>query len=256
MPLMVSPLRRFPPPSLPPGERVYAIGDVHGRLDLLAVLVEQIAADDAARGAATTHVLLLGDLIDRGRDSAAVVRRIMAGDRRFASFGALKGNHEASLLSVLEGDTRWLESWLTYGGRATLVSWGVAGAVIDNGEPAEIAAAAACAVPPAEWRWLAGLPSSQRHGDYFFAHAGIRPGIPIAVQTDADLLWIRHEFLADARDHGACIVHGHTISPEPESRGNRIGIDTGAYRTGTLTAVGLEADRRWFLATGAERAAA
>nr|WP_299598635.1 metallophosphoesterase family protein [Sphingomonas bacterium] len=253
---MLSLFRRPFKPALPPGQRVYAIGDVHGRLDLLETLLGRIHEDDATRGAAETHILLLGDMIDRGPDSAGVVRRVMAGDPRFASLGAVKGNHEASLLSVLEGDTRWLESWLGYGGRAALHSWGVARAVLDDGEADEIVAAAVQAVPHAEQMWLADLPTSCRHGDYVFVHAGIRPGVPITAQSDADLLWIRHEFLSDKRDHGACIVHGHTISRDPELRPNRIGIDTGAYMSGTLTAVGLEGGEQWFLATGPAAAAA
>jgi serine/threonine protein phosphatase 1 len=235
---------------------MYAIGDVHGRLDLLESLLDRIHADDAARDPAETHVLLLGDMIDRGPDSAGVVRRVMGGDARFASLAAVRGNHEASLLSVLDGDTHWLESWLCYGGRAALRSWGVPRLVLDDGEPEEIVEAAIRAVPESEWLWLADLPTSRRRGDYLFVHAGIRPGVPITAQADADLMWIRHEFLSDKRDHGACIVHGHTISRDPELRPNRIGIDTGAYMSGTLTAVGLEGDEQWFLATGPAAATA
>ena len=250
MAVMLSLFRRVPRAILPEGRRVYAIGDVHGRLDLLDNLLDRVHADNAGRRATDTHVLLLGDLIDRGPESAGVVRRVMAGDARFASLGALKGNHEASLLSVLEGETRWLESWLTYGGRAALRSWGVSDLVLELGDEQEIVTAARAAVPPAERDWIDALPSSLRHGDYLFCHAGIRPGVAIDAQDDADLLWIRDEFLSDRRDHGACIVHGHTISPAPEIRANRIGIDTGAYRSGALTALGLEGGERWFLATG------
>jgi serine/threonine protein phosphatase 1 len=253
---MLSLFRRPLKPVLPAGERVYAIGDVHGRLDLLDRLLARIHADDAAREAATTHVLLLGDMVDRGPESAGVVRRVMAGDPRFASLGAVMGNHEASLLSVLEGDTRWLDSWLAYGGRAALHSWGVPRTVLDDGEADDIVAAVRTIIPAAEQEWLADLPTSRRHGDYMFVHAGIRPGIPVTAQSDADLLWIRHEFLSDKRDHGACIVHGHTISRDPELRGNRIGIDTGAYMSGALTAVGLEAADQWFLTTAEDAAPA
>jgi serine/threonine protein phosphatase 1 len=253
---MLSLFRRSPKPVLPAGERVYAIGDVHGRLDLLDRLLARIHADDAARDPAATHVVLLGDMVDRGPESAGVVRRVMAGDPRFASLGAVMGNHEASLLSVLEGDTRWLDSWLGFGGRAALHSWGVPRAVLDDGEADDIVAAVRDTIPAAEQEWLADLPTSRRHGDYMFVHAGIRPGIPVTAQSDADLLWIRHEFLSDKRDHGACIVHGHTISRDPELRGNRIGIDTGAYMSGTLTAVGLEAEEQWFLTTAEDMAPA
>ena len=237
------------PAAIPPGERVYAIGDIHGRLDLMEELLDTIHHDDSLRGPAQTRIVLLGDLIDRGAESAGVVRRAMAGDARFAAFTVLKGNHEASLLAVLEGETRWLTSWLGYGGRAALESWGVTDAVFESRDPLDICTAAARAVPTDERRWLADLPTSERIGDYLFVHAGVRPGVPLDNQREEDLLWIREEFLEDDSDHGVMVVHGHTISPDPEVRCNRVGIDTGAYRSGTLTALGLEGTQRWFLAT-------
>ncbi len=236
--------------TIPPGQRVYAVGDIHGRRDLLDELLDRIHADDAARGPAETEVILLGDLIDRGAESAGVVRRAMGGDPRFAAISTLMGNHEASLLSVLEGETRWLNSWLSYGGRAALASWGVDEGVLADGDSATVCAAARAAVPPTERSWLATLPTMRRIGGYAFVHAGVRPGIPLERQSDDDLLWIRDEFLRDEREHGAVIVHGHTISRDPETRANRIGIDTGAYLSGVLTAVGLEGGDRWFVATG------
>ncbi|MDB5662132.1 MAG: hypothetical protein JWM38_559 [Sphingomonas bacterium] len=235
--------------TIPAGMRVYAIGDVHGRLDLLTLLLDQIHADDRARTPAQTHVLLLGDLIDRGPDSAGVVRCAMAGDARFASLDSVMGNHEASLLAVLDGDARWLASWLSYGGRAALTSWGVPEQVLERGDPDEIIAAASDAVPAGERIWLSDRARQRRFGDYLFVHAGVRPGLPLDQQYDEDLLWIRDEFLNDDSDHGMIVVHGHTISREPEVRSNRIGIDTGAYLSGTLTALGLEGGDRWFLAT-------
>jgi serine/threonine protein phosphatase 1 len=248
---MLSMFRRPPKTELPAGHRLYAIGDVHGRLDLLDVLLDQIHEDDAGRRPADTHVLLLGDLIDRGPYSAGVVRRVMAGDDRFASLRALKGNHEASLLSVLAGDTRWLQSWLDYGGRASLRSWGVDDMVLRSEDEEMIVAAACASVPPDEQAWLADLPTRHRAGDYLFVHAGVRPGVPIEAQSDEDMLWIRGEFLNDKSDHGVVVVHGHTICRAPETRPNRIGIDTGAYLSGTLTALGLEGTERWFIDTGA-----
>ena len=249
MEVMRSPFRRVRKPSLPAGQRVYAIGDIHGRLDLLEALLDRVHADDAGRNDAETHLVLLGDLIDRGPESAGVVRRAMAGDARFASLSVVKGNHEASLLSVLDGDTRWLTSWLSFGGHAALTSWGVPAAVIADGDPDAICTAARAAVSQEEWAWLARLPAARRIGGYMFVHAGIRPGVSLDKQTDDDLLWIRDAFLNDASDHGAMIVHGHTISREPETRPNRVGIDTGAYLSGTLTALGLEGAERWFLST-------
>jgi serine/threonine protein phosphatase 1 len=251
MAVMLSMFRRQPKAELPAGQRLYAIGDVHGRLDLLDVLLDRIHDDDASRRSAETHVVLLGDLIDRGPYSAGVVRRIMAGDDRFASLRALKGNHEASLLSVLEGETRWLQSWLDYGGRASLRSWGVDDAILRSEDEAAIVDAAIAAVPPDEQAWLADLPTCHQAGDYLLVHAGVRPGVPIEAQSDQDMLWIRGEFLNDRSDHGVVVVHGHTISRTPETRHNRIGIDTGAYLSGTLTALGIDGSERWFLDTGA-----
>jgi serine/threonine protein phosphatase 1 len=247
---MLSLFRRQPKADLPAGQRLYAIGDVHGRLDLLDALLDRIDDDNSARKPAETHVLLLGDLIDRGPYSSGVVRRIMAGDDRFASLGALKGNHEASLLAVLAGETQWLASWLDYGGRASLRSWGVDDAVLRSEDEEAIVASARAAVPADQHAWLAALPTRHRAGDYLFVHAGVRPGVAIDAQSDDDLLWIRGEFLNDRSDHGVVVVHGHTICREPELRTNRIGIDTGAYLSGALTAVGLEDGERWFLATG------
>ena len=253
---MRSLFRRRPPKAaeIPAGRRVYAIGDIHGRLDLLDALLDRIHADDGARAPAETQIILLGDLIDRGPESAGVVRRAMAGDARFGAFATLRGNHEASLLSVLAGDLRWLKSWLAYGGRAALASWGVPHAVLAGEDGDAIAAAARAAVPAEERMWLASLPAMRRIGDYAFVHAGVRPGIALDDQTEDDLLWIRDEFLDDESEHGAVIVHGHTISRDAQLRVNRIGIDTGAYLSGMLTAVGLEGVERWFLATGRDAA--
>lgn len=253
---MRSLFRRRPPrpAEIPAGRRVYAIGDIHGRLDLLDALLDRIHADDVARGPAATQIILLGDLIDRGPESAGVVRRAMAGDARFAGFATVRGNHEASLLSVLSGDLGWLTSWLAYGGRAALASWGVSPRLLDGDDGEAIAAAARSAVPADERMWLAALPAMRRIGGYAFVHAGVRPGVALDDQAEDDLLWIREAFLDDDSDHGAVIVHGHTISRDPQLRANRIGIDTGAYLSGMLTAVGLEGSARWFLATASDEA--
>ncbi len=246
---MLKRLLRRSDPCLPPGKRVYAVGDVHGRLDLLEALFEQIRTDDAARAPADTEGILLGDLIDRGPDSAGVVRWAMEADRGFARVSALKGNHEASLLSVLDDRLEWLDNWLNYGGVETLESWGLARQLIRRADGAELAAAARAIIPQEERAWLAALPTTRQIGDYLFVHAGVRPGVAIDKQVEQDLIWIRHEFLDSAADHGAFVVHGHTISEDVVVRGNRVGIDTGAYRSGRLTVLGVEGSERWFLST-------
>jgi serine/threonine protein phosphatase 1 len=236
-------------PSVPDGLRLYAIGDVHGRLDLLNELLERIAREQAARPAVDqVEIILLGDLIDRGAQSAEVVRRTMAG-LAGATMHALLGNHEALLLDALDGDRQRLKLWLRVGGDVALQSWGVPPELLTEGGSDEILAAARQVVSPAERSWLARRPLSLRRGDYLFAHAGIRPGVPLERQQREDLLWIREEFLDSDRDHGAVVVHGHSISEEVQERTNRIGIDTGAWRSGRLTALGLQGSDRWRLQT-------
>jgi serine/threonine protein phosphatase 1 len=237
-----------PKPVMVPGQRVYAIGDVHGRLDLYDRLIEQIRLDNATRGHAQTLVLLLGDLIDRGPDSAGMVRRAME-PLGWAQLRSLKGNHEAALLDSLDGDRKMLGLWLRNGGIEAAKSWGIDGKLLFEGRSEEIIAAVRAAIPPAERAWLARLPLSIQLGDYFFAHAGVRPGVRLGDQKDTDLLWIREEFLGSNRDLGAMVIHGHSVSEDVEERDNRIGIDTGAYASGVLTALGLEDEERWFLQT-------
>jgi len=242
-----SPFRNPKPSSLPKGDRLYAIGDIHGRFDLFEALLAKIEADNAKRSNASTTIILLGDLIDRGSDSAKVVDHARCWDGSFADMVVLLGNHEASLLAVLEGKTDWMESWLGYGGRETLISYGVSPELLALGDITEIAEAARSHVPDGHRDWFKDRPLFLQRGDFVFAHAGIRPGIAIADQKVKDLLWIRSEFLDSEEDHGAIIVHGHSISPQPEDRHNRIGIDTGAYFSDTLTALGLEGSARWFI---------
>lgn len=237
---------------IPAGERVYAIGDVHGRLDLLEELVAAIRADNASRGPARVRIILVGDIIDRGPESAAIVDRCMAFTARTDSFVVLKGNHEAMMVDALRGDYIALALWLRHGGTAALQSWGVAEDVIAAGASPALIRAARDQVPANVAAWLAALPLMLRVGDYLFVHAGIRPGRPIEDQTADDLLWIRGEFLESEADEGFIVVHGHSISDDGVVvRPNRIGIDTGAYRTGVLSALAVEGDRRWILATGA-----
>lgn len=231
------------------GWRAYAVGDVHGCLDLLDKLLAQIAADHAARPPARGLLVLLGDLVDRGPNSAGVVERVRTLTLAGFRVVALTGNHEEVLLRILHGEGDQVTGWLTYGGTETLQSYGLDPQEIAKLAPAEAQARIAAAVPSADSTFLASLGDSFRFGDYLFVHAGIRPGIPLAQQSLTDLRWIREPFLSDLRDHGMTVVHGHTISERAERVGSRIGIDTGAYASGRLTALGIEGQERWLLDT-------
>jgi serine/threonine protein phosphatase 1 len=231
--------------STPEGMRIYAIGDVHGRDDLLVELSELIGRDCAtARGEVLT--LLLGDYVDRGPNSAAVVERLAAG--RFATpFQALRGNHETILLRFL-ADPSVLEFWRSYGGLETLHSYGVDVSAAMRGEGYEAARDAfSDALPDAHRAFFEATELSATFGDYFFCHAGVRPGTPLADQSEEDLLWIRDGFLSHERSFGKIVVHGHTPVASPEVRANRINIDTGAFATSTLTCLALEGEDRRFL---------
>ena len=231
----------------PDGCRAYAIGDVHGRLDLLRQLLDRIARDNEARGPSRTYLVLLGDLIDRGPDSRGVIDHFLDSPPGFARCVFLKGNHEEFLLSVLEGEDEMVGSWLTYGGYECAESYGVSRGWTLNVSSAEVAERLRSAVPERHRGFLADMADSFQFGDYLFVHAGIRPGVPIEEQDGKDLRWIREGFLDNRSDHGVMVVHGHTIVERPEQHPNRIALDTGAYRSGVLTAIGLEGRERWFI---------
>ncbi len=239
-----------PRPRIPDGERVYAIGDVHGRLDLLEQLVGLVRQDSAARDAARVHLILIGDIVDRGPDSAELVGRCMAMADRSDRFIVLKGNHEAMMLHALAGNFLAFDLWLRNGGGAALSSWGVPDEAIASGPSRGLLRIARTAIPADVRNWLDQRPLTHRIGDYLFVHAGIRPEVALADQSQQDLLWIRNEFLESTADHSFVVDQGQSISDEGVvMQPNRIGIDTGAYRTGVLSALALEADRRWTLAT-------
>ncbi|MBU6253299.1 MAG: metallophosphoesterase [Alphaproteobacteria bacterium] len=239
------------PPTLPPGERVYAIGDIHGRLDLFHQLLRRIEADNAARGRADVWLILLGDLINRGPDSRGVIERALklANSPQSAIF--LMGNHEDMLLRVWRGQTSLAYPFLQAGGDATLKSYGYTGTTdqLRDMRERDIVQLVRSHVPEEHIRFLRRFGEKCEMGDYLFVHAGVRPGISIAVQSADDMRWIGEEFVHSKLWHGAMIIHAHHISDAPDVRPNRIGIDTGAYCTGTLTAIGLQGAERWFLAT-------
>ena len=230
-----------------PGWRAYAVGDVHGRLDLLDALLRDIVADHQSRAPARGLVVLVGDLIDRGPDSAGVIDRLRRFDEAGLKVVGIAGNHEEVLLTILSGDPEPIEGWLRFGGTETLRSYGADPEAI-AALPPETAQRRITELIPTEHRFfLEELGDSLRFGDYLFVHAGIRPGVPLDQQSLRDLRWIREPFLSDTRDHGVIVVHGHTIRDQVEEVGSRIGIDTGAYASGRLTALAIEGDQRWQL---------
>jgi len=233
---------------LPPGLRIYAIGDIHGRADLLDRLHGLIADDMAAQPAPDrTVIIYLGDYVDRGPDSAAVIDRLCKSRLAGVETLALLGNHEAMLLEFLDAPYG-ASLWLANGGDATLNSYRVkVPASFD--ELLLTQRALQRALPRQHQDFLTGLALQARFGDYLFVHAGIRPGLPLDRQSREHMIWIRDVFLDSEADHGAIVVHGHTIVHTVEWRSNRVGIDTGAYTTGHLTALVLEGGERRLLQT-------
>lgn len=225
-------------PRLPEGLRIYAIGDVHGRADLLERLFGLIDADLARRPAGRTLHVMLGDYIDRGPASRAVIDGILARAARHELI-ALKGNHDAFLLHAL-AEPLAMGDWLLMHGVETLASYGLTSANVAGSRLSDLARAFAAALPAEHLAFFRGLRLSFSCGDFFFAHAGVRPGVDLAHQSDDDLMWIRQEFLRHEGDFGKVVVHGHTPVREVERRRNRIGIDTAAYATGKLTALVIE----------------
>lgn len=242
-----------PTAALPQGQRAYAIGDIHGRADLLAPLIAAIDADDTARGQAATTIILLGDLIDRGPDSAGVIRLARDWQQR-RNVRILMGNHEEMFLTALER-TEAMRHFLRFGGREMLLSYPLDPMAYTRAELDEVAGLARGVIPAEDIAFIRSFEDRVRLGDYLFVHAGIRPGVALEEQSASDLRWIREDFLTHDESHGPIIVHGHTIFDCPQIRHNRIGIDTGAYRSGRLTALGLEGTKRWLLTSAATEGA-
>lgn len=237
-------------PAAPAGHRAYAVGDIHGRLDLLDEVLELIEADNRRRRRARTAIVFLGDLIDRGPASAQVVERLRTYHPARARTAFIAGNHEEVLLRLIDGEAGLLLDWLRFGGAECARSYGVDPADLRQLAPAEALVRLKAAVPQAHVDFLRSFADSITFGSYVFVHAGIRPGVELADQLQSDLRWIRHPFLTDSTDHGFTVVHGHTISESVEFHPNRIGLDTGAYRSGVLSALGIDGAERWLLQTG------
>ena len=236
-----------PPPSGPPDTRAYAIGDVHGQLDLLRDLLEKIDADSRARPVKREFVVFLGDLIDRGPDSRGVLQLLQAIRPNLPNPLFIMGNHEEMMLHVLGQDPERVWDWMSFGGYEFAQSYGVEVGRLATLDSAGAAAAIRAALPAEDLAFVESFVDSFRFGDYLFVHAGIRPGVALEQQKIADLRWIREEFLESSVAHPFMVVHGHTISDGPDERSNRIGIDTGAYASGVLTALCLEGTQRKYL---------
>jgi serine/threonine protein phosphatase 1 len=233
-------------PLVPDGLRIYAVGDIHGRADLLKQLFSRIDEDLENHPIAETIHVFLGDYIDRGQGSAAVFDLLIE-RARVHRVTCLKGNHELYLAEFLENPSI-LGAWAQYGALPTLASYGLTpGLNASPKEQTELAQGLCKAMPKSHGQFLAGLQLSFTCGDFFFVHAGVRPGTPLARQSEEDLLWIRDEFLSHEEPFEKIIVHGHTPVREPDVRRNRINIDTGAYATGRLTCLKLEQDKILFI---------
>jgi len=251
------PMVRGQPPRMPQGVRVYVIGDIHGRLDLLTAIEQQIVEDTRATGGGLqSFVVYLGDYVDRGFESRKVIEHLAQEPLPGFTSVYLLGNHDVWLRDFVSGEQVG-DSWLRFGGDATLFSYGVK-LDLQKPEPERFKLAQAALqerLPPHHLAFLNRLELAFGFGDYFFCHAGIRPDVPLDQQVEPDLCWIREPFLSWNGDVGKIIVHGHTVEDRPVVRSNRIGIDTGACWTNTLTCLVLEGTERRFLQTGAGRPA-
>jgi serine/threonine protein phosphatase 1 len=232
-------------PAVPAGQRVYAVGDIHGRRDLFEALLAAIDEDDAAAAPAETTVVLLGDLVDRGPDSAGVIELARQWQRR-RRVRILGGNHEEMFLRGFD-ELEIFRHFLRHGGRETVLSYGIDRARFLQATMEEAQQLMRDAVPREDIVFLAGFEDMVQIGDYVFVHAGIDPRVALDEQKPRDLRWIREPFLSHPDSHGPVVVHGHTISDEPEDCGNRIGIDTGAFMSGRLTALVLEGTVRRYI---------
>jgi serine/threonine protein phosphatase 1 len=226
-------------PSLPADLRIYAVGDIHGHLDLLDELLSRVNADIVRRPTVRPVFVFLGDYVDRGPCSRETIDRLIElGGTNECVF--LKGNHEQIAIKCLS-DPSLFDRWMRLGGVETLVSYGVAPGSLSSGKQiVELQSAFNGALPQAHFRFFRDQQTSFACGDFFFAHAGVKPRVELSRQAENDLLWIREEFLSSNEDFGKIVVHGHTPTREIEVRPNRINIDTGAFATGRLTCLVIE----------------
>jgi serine/threonine protein phosphatase 1 len=236
-------------PAYPAGKRMYAIGDIHGRHDLLEQLHEAIEQDAAAFDG-DKQVVYLGDFVDRGEGSRQVIDHLLSDPLPGFESIYLMGNHEHAALSFLD-DPHSIPGWLSWGGRETLYSYGIqTGFSAGQDDLERLRTLWERAMPAIHLKFLESCQVCHHEGDYYFVHAGIRPGIALHKQVFEDQLWIREPFLSSTKNHGAVVVHGHTISEEVVQMPNRIGLDTGAFRSGVLSCLVLEGEQQRLLQTG------
>ena len=229
---------------VPDGERVYAVGDIHGRLDLFEALKDAIEADvaEAEEAGLSAQIVLLGDLVDRGPDSAGVIELARKWAKK-RDVRILFGNHEEMFVRSFD-DADMMKHFLRHGGRETLQSYGIERKAFAKATISELQAMMAEIIPGKHRKFLKSFEDMIRIGSYVFVHAGIEPGIPLDEQKARTLRWVREPFLSHKKPHEAVVVHGHTITEGVVDTGNRIGIDTGAYQSGRLTALVLEGKSR------------
>lgn len=235
---------------VPDGVRIYAIGDIHGRNDLLQALLTKINTDDATRGPTDTQIIFLGDLMDRGADSAGVIETAMALKASGKKVRFLMGNHEEVFVRACrKNDPKITRFFLRIGGEATVLSYPITRMEYMTLDMEQLSERLTSLVPQEHLEFIDAFEDQIVIGDYAFVHAGIRPGVPLSEQKPSDLRWIREEFVDQRGDLEKVVVYGHTIYDDIEERGSRIGIDTGAYASGKLTALALEGGERWYLQT-------
>lgn len=247
---MFQPLRQLfrakrqaaPAASVPPGERYYVVGDIHGRGDLFDALIAAIERDDSEAGPAGTTVVLLGDLVDRGDDSAGVIARARRWQRE-RKVRIIAGNHEEMFLDSFE-NLKVLRNFLRHGGRETVLSYGLDRARYNEAGLEELQALMSELVPEEDRAFMRGFEDYVEAGDYLFVHAGIEPETALSEQDGQTFRWIRDRFLRHPDPHSHVVVHGHTIFDTVDVQPNRIGIDTGAFASGRLTALVLEGEKR------------
>jgi len=228
--------------------RVYAVGDIHGRRDLFELLLRRIEADAAARGDRETHLILLGDLIDRGPDSRGVVDLAMKIGGR-GTVRMLKGNHEEVFVRAARGDILATGFLMRFGGRETLLSYGLEPDDYDAMNFEQLAEWMLANIPREHVDFLDGFEDMIEMDDYLFVHAGIRPDVALDEQNPSDLRWIRNEFLYSRAETERLVIHGHSVTEAIDEWPHRIGIDTGAFASNRLTAIGLDGTDRWYLST-------
>jgi serine/threonine protein phosphatase 1 len=234
--------------GLSPFQRIYCIGDIHGRHDLLQQIHELILAD-ANEYLHTSHIVYIGDYIDRGAQSKQVIDYLLSNPLPDFESIFLLGNHEQVLLEFLH-EPQSAAAWFSFGGLSTLTSYGVEITGIPTPKQLpDLQKSFQEKIPDAHRQFFQQLLPFYEKDNYYFVHAGVRPGIKLKKQRREDMLWIREKFLDSQKFHGKIIVHGHTITDEPEIHSNRIGIDTGAYSSNILTCLVLENDEHRFLST-------